>query len=280
MVVVVSSVKRYINDWKRIIAVALWAVACFGFLTANASAQTADGKLSDAWLATLQQDTLQPGDPPLAWSHAFALQLSTATALESQRTRLIHELEGAMLGASVVGNTALAAGLEAWRNTLQEVPALPGRTPGRHDLPWLGANLRHDPPLSRVQHWGYCEVPSWIEIWHYHGISRLAWRSGMSLDDALSTLAANAYRHAEQAVVIAPNGEQTSRGISAWNHQATPLSPGGRVVLMLPSDGALSAAVQREVSIINQRLPAYLATRLPGDACRLHSAGEEGRAVR
>lgn len=226
----------------------------------------AEQRLSDAWLATLQG-----GQVRVPWSHAFALRHTTAGPLEAQRTRLINELDGLVMGARVADNAALAAGLDAWQSELQRVPALPGRTPGRHDLPWLGANLRQDPALSQLQHWGYCEVPSWIELWHLGGVSRLDWRSGMTLDQALSALPTDAYHAAEQAVIIAPNGKQVPRGIAAWNHQATPLSPGSRVVLMLPEGGgrsaALPASVRQEIAIVNERLPAYLATRLPGEAC-------------
>lgn len=276
MVVTLFPLEPWMRLLQRLLAVCLLA-APLGALAQVPLVQTVESQLSDAWVTTLQQDELQQSEQSLAWSHAFALRHSTAAKLESQRTRLIHELNALQLGARVVGNAALTAGLDAWRSALEEAPALPGRSPGRHDLPWLGANLRHDPPISSLRHWGYCEVPNWVEIWHHSGVSRLTWRSGMMLDQALSALPKSAYRSAERAVVIAPNGEQTSRGISAWNHQATPLSPGGRVVLALPTIGerTLSASVRREATLVNQRLPEYLATRLPGEACRLHSAEGE-----
>lgn len=276
MVVTSSTLKSWMDPLKRSLAVCLLAASQPALSdTRPFDANPSETKLSDAWLTTLQQ-----GEQNLAWSHAFALRHSTATTLESQRMRLIHELETVILGSRVVGNAPLAAGLAAWRHELQGVPALPGRTPGRHDLPWLGANLRYDPPISRVRHWGHCAVPTWVEIWHLNGVSRLTWRSGMTLEQALDALPSNASHHVESAVVIAPNGKQTPRGISAWNHQSTPLSPGGRVVLALPPGGSrsgvLSAATQREIALLNQRLPEYLASRLPGVACSLQSVREEG----
>ncbi|WP_445004360.1 capsule biosynthesis GfcC family protein [Halomonas mongoliensis] len=256
--------------WRDIAAAGLLCLS----LSASALADEPGPRLSDAWLTTLQGSQTR-----VAWSHAFALREPTAQRLESQRKRLINELETLLIGARVAGNATLSGGLAAWRQALAETPALPARTPGRHDLPWLGANLRHDPPLSQVRHWGYCKAPGWVELWHLGGISRLDWRPGMTLDHALDALPGDAYKAAQRAVVIAPNGVQASRGIAAWNHQATPLTPGTRVMVALPEgrerSGGLPVSVRQEIAIINERLPAYLATRLPGDECTLQGKGEE-----
>ena len=254
----------------------LGALAAAGLLAAVLAAPAAAEpvtRLSDAWLAYLPT-----AEQRVAWSHAFALRNDTAHELEARRTRLISELEILVIGARVAGNTTLSEGLATWREALAD--ALPARTPGRHDLPWLGADLRHDPALSRIRHWGHCEVPGWVEIWHPGGVARLEWRPGMDLDGALDQLPGEAHRSSDSAAVITPSGERISRGIAAWNHQATPLSPGSRVVLALPEVGerqsTLPASVRQEVVLVNERLPAYLATRLPGDDCSLQGKGEEG----
>ncbi|WP_031217589.1 capsule biosynthesis GfcC family protein [Halomonas sp. PBN3] len=223
--------------------------------------QVAEPRLSDAWLATLQQ-----GAARIAWSHAFALRETNADALEGERRRLAAELAPLTLGALAEGHPALAQGLMAWRETLEGQAALPARTPGRHDLPWLGAHQRHDPALADVRLWGHCAVPSWVEVWHLGGVSRLTWRPGLNLTAALRGLPENTTRGAQRAVLITPAGERHRRGIAAWNHQATPLVPGSRVMLELPPGVGDAGGIRR---LINERLPAYLATRLPGEECEI-----------
>lgn len=243
-------------------------------LAAAAEPAQPDARLSDAWLGYLQESERR-----VTWSHAFALRDATADQLVNQRSRLLNELDTLRVAARVAGNATLIRGLADWRETLADVPALPARTPGRHDLPWLGANLRHDPALERIRHWGHCEVPGWVEIWHPGGVARLEWRAGMDLDSALNRLTDEGHRGIDRAMVITPSGEQFARGIAAWNHQATPLSPGSRVVLPLREAGerrgALPTSVRQEITLVNERLPAYLATRLPGDECTLQGMGEE-----
>lgn len=236
-------------------------------LPVNALAQMAEPRLSDAWLSTLQQNERR-----VVWSHAFALRKETAEALEGERRRLAAELAPMAVGALANGSAAMAQGLEAWRETLERGPALPARTPGRHDLPWLGAHQRHDPAVSRIRLWGSCAVPAWVEVWHLGGVSRLTWRPGLDLEQALSGLPGSATRDAEQAVLITPAGERHRRGIAAWNHQATPLVPGSRVMVELPANPSDSGGIRE---LINERLPAYLATRLPGEACSVHGTREE-----
>ena len=218
-------------------------------------------RLSDAWLSTLEQSK-----PRFAWSHAFALREETAEALEAQRRRLAAELAPLIISALSNGQADLAAGLTQWRETLESGSALPARTPGRHDLPWLGANQRHDPLLSRIRLWGHCAVPDWVEVWHLNGVTRMTWRPGLDLKQALSNLPGSATRDAEQAVLITPSGERHTRGTSAWNRQATPLTPGSRVMLELPDRLGDTAGIRE---LINERLSAYLATRLPGEDCQL-----------
>ncbi|WP_282041308.1 capsule biosynthesis GfcC family protein [Halomonas alimentaria] len=227
-----------------------------------------EARLSDAWLSTLQQT-----EQRVVWSHAFALREETADALEAQRRRLAAELAPLILSALPNGQADLAAGLTQWRETLESIPALPARTPGRHDLPWLGANQRHDPMLSRIRLWGHCVAPAWVEVWHLGGVSRVTWRPGLDLKQALSGLPSAATRGAEQAVLITPAGERHTRGIAAWNRQATPLTPGSRIMLELPPHLGDTGGIGE---LINERLPAYLATRVPGEECSVHGTrGEE-----
>ncbi|NAW34706.1 capsule biosynthesis GfcC family protein [Halomonas alimentaria] len=217
-------------------------------------------RLSDAWL-----DTLQRSGERVVWTHAFALEHATVEAVEPQRRRLIAELETLRRRARLDGADGLIAALGAWQRELEASSAVPARTPGRHDLPWLGADRRRDPPLSAFHYWGHCAVPTWVEVWHLGGVSRLPWQPDMTLSQALDQIAGSAARQgAEHAALITPSGEQHRRGIMAWNHQETPLTPGSRVMLELPA--SIDSTARR---LVNQRLPAYLATRLPGDECEI-----------
>lgn len=235
-----------------------------GDRTPAGPSQAAAPKLSDAWLSRL------PSSPAVAWSHAFALHRDTAAQVDAQRRRLLGELETLIMSAQFDGSVQQVAGLSAWRERLAEDASLPARTPGRFDLPWLGAHLRQDPPLTSIALWGSCQPPAWVEIWHLAGVSRLPWQEGMTLDDALDRLsltqqARTANASADTAWLITPMGKKYRRGIAAWNAQVTPLVSGSRVMLELPDTHASTSLAAGE--LINQRLPDYLATRLPGDDC-------------
>jgi hypothetical protein len=156
-----------------------------------------------------------------------------------------------------------------------------GRTPGRHDLPWLGAHLRQDLPLDQVAHWGLCTPPDWVEVWALDGVHRIDWRHDLSLQQALAALPAAGHARADRAILITPPGLQLSRGIADWNRQATALAPGSRLIIELPHGQGLRGALPfpgtvEEAQWLNQRLPDFLATRLPGDDCTLWEARDEG----
>src|SRR5690625_7698795 len=107
-----------------------------------APANAAADKLSDGWLAALQESPQR-----IVWSHAFALRQSTAADLEAQRTRLISELDTFMLTARLAGNRALATGLDDCCETLAYTLSMPAFSPLRFDLPW------HADPVTTVPHY-------------------------------------------------------------------------------------------------------------------------------
>lgn len=243
-----------VNKWPSALAIA----ACLMAAPLIALGQANSAQLSDGWLSSLSPSSA------VAWSHAFALRGDTAATLEGKRRRLVAELESLIIRARLDGSKQRASGLAAWRQRLAEGESLPARTPGRFDLPWLGAHLRQDPPLADIALWGSCAPPAWVEVWHLGGVTRLPWREGMALDEALERLARQpdgaVSASADYAWLITPTGERHRRGIAAWNAQATPLVAGSRVMLEL--NGSLAAG-----ELVNQRLPDYLATRLPGEDC-------------
>ncbi|MGJ7457505.1 capsule biosynthesis GfcC family protein [Halomonas sp. RA08-2] len=246
------------------------ALACaLGLSVATIGLADEGPTLTAAWLAWQQAN---PAAVP--WQHAFALRQDTAAGLTERRRRLIAELDTLRVSARVAGDAARAGGLATWRDTLAEWQDEAARTPGRMDLPWLGANLRHDPPLAKLVHFGVCERPGWVEVWSLDGVTRFDWVPDLTLEAALAALSPAAARDADHAVVISPDGALTHRGVAAWNHQPTRLVPGSRVLLLLPVEQGLRAAspfpgTTQEAALINTRLPALIATRLPGDACTI-----------
>lgn len=251
---------------------ALAMAACLMAAPLIALGQADSAKLSDGWLSRLTDA------PPVAWSHAFALRQGTAATLEGKRRRLVAELDTLIMRARLGNNGAgRVAGLTAWRQQLAKGESLPARTSGRFDLPWLGAHLRKDPPLDKIALWGSCQPPGWVEVWHLGGVTRLPWQEGLGLDGALERLArmtgAEVSASADYAWLITPTGQRHRRGIAAWNAQDTPLAPGSRVMVELPGSlsSRLSSGSRAAGELVNQRLPDYLATRLPGDDCTIWS---------
>lgn len=253
-----------------------------------AQSSAAPGSLAEAWLSVLEAE-----DRPITWSYSVALRQETAAGLPARRARLVEELATLVVSARVAGNAPLAAGLARWAEALDADEPMKARTPGRFDLPWLGANLRRDPPLASLVHWGTCQVPDWVEVWSHAGVERRPWRPGLDLRALMGELPRASMRRADHAAVIDPLGQVHRLGIATWNRETAPLAPGSRVMVLLPEAQGLRGALPFpgalpvpgalafpgtgvESELINQRLPAYLATRLPGDECRLQDLGEEG----
>ncbi|TDR57236.1 capsule biosynthesis protein GfcC [Halomonas ventosae] len=234
-------------------------------LAAQAQPATAPPTLVEAWLAW-QEERQAQGQPPFDWAYSYALRESDAAELERRQARLAAELEGLAAVVRAQGKPSTARGLAAWGRNVAEHDTLPARTPEPLGLPALASDLRHNPAMRGISLLGTCTPPAWIEAWTRHGVERLAWQPGMTLDDALAALPAGATRGIDSAVVISPQGVRHERGFAAWNHQAAPLAPGARVVIQLPERGLGGT---REGDLINRELAAWLATRLPGEDCSL-----------
>lgn len=234
-----------------------------------AAAAQSPASLSEAWLASLKTTTA-----PVPWSHAVVAQHPTLDELAQRRLRLAAELDTLMASSRLAGFSELGEGLSEWIAQLNQVQPLHLRTPGRRGLPWIAADLRRDLPLEKVARWGYCTPPGWVELWHYRGITRVAWQPDMQLRDALADLPQAAHQGANRAAVVTPLGEILERGMASWNREATPLAQGSRVMLRLPEAQGLRAALPfpgtvEEAGWVNRQLPRFLATLLPGDQCQL-----------
>ncbi|APX93267.1 hypothetical protein BWR19_10185 [Halomonas sp. 1513] len=225
-----------------------------------AAAQPA-ATLADAWLAHQQA---HPG--PISWSHSAALSHETAAALGFKRQRLIAEIDNLALHRRVQGDALASAGLAEWQASLAEMDDRAARSPGRHDLPWLAANLRHNPPQSRFARLGSCEIPGWVEVWSAAGVSRHAWQPELTPRQLLRELPQAAYSHADEVVTITPLGDSHAAPVAAWNHQPLPLAPGSRLVVPL-------AAGVDDAAFVSELLAELLATRLPGDDCTMTDLG-------
>ncbi|MWJ28480.1 hypothetical protein GPM19_09720 [Halomonas sp. ZH2S] len=234
-------------------------------------AQPTEPSLVEGWQTTLEQQAA-----PIPWSHAFALRHDQKAHLPQPRQRLIQELGTLRISARLSGQPALATGLAHWQSALGEFKDEQARTPGRFDLPWLGAHLRQVPPLSAIAYWGFCQVPDWVEVWSLDGVSRVPWTPDLRLADVYRELSSTA-RRADHAALIVPSGNVLRRGVASWNRQPTPLAPGSRVFFELPGRQGLSGALPfpgtaTERSLVNRLLPTLLSTRLPGDDCPLWQA--------
>ncbi|APE32085.1 hypothetical protein BOX17_14665 [Halomonas aestuarii] len=246
-------------------------------LVAEAQPATAPPTLVEAWLAW-QEENQARDQPPFDWAYSYALRANDAADLDARQARLVAELEGLAAVVTARGDRQSARGLAAWAQALAlalaEHDALPARSPEALGLPALASDLRRNPAMANITLLGTCAPPAWIEAWTRNGVERLAWQPGMRLDTALAALPAGATRGIDTAVVITPQGERHERGIAAWNHQNAPLAPGARIVVQLPERGLGGT---REGDLINRKLAAWLATRLPGDDCMLWKAkGAEG----
>lgn len=226
-------------------------------------------QLSDAWVNVLGET---PG--AIDWGHAVATRRATLEALPAQQARLQAELDTLVASARLAGRSELSRGLAAWRQAVADADLERSRTPGRHDLPWIAADLRRNLPMIDVASLGHCEPPRWVEVWHLGGITRVHWYSQMTLGETLDGLPRSTTTRINRAAVISPLGEIQVRGISAWNREASGMAPGARVVLLLPEAQGLRAALPfpgtvEEAGWVNQALPEFLATRLPGEDCQL-----------
>lgn len=209
-------------------------------------------RLSDLWL---DQPAL-PAEP----GYAYYLRQQHRDTLPFQAMRLEEELRTVADRLAMAGQAQAAGGVSAWRETLEAHQATRGRTPARADLAALLASPRHDPSLSSLAEVGHCEMPDWVELWSFEGVTRHAWTPGMGLQHLLRDQPRDHRHPAEAAWVVSPQSSPRRIGTSAWNADDTPLVPGSRITLEVPIDDTAA-------DWINQALPAYLSTRLPGEAC-------------
>ncbi|MGR4068143.1 capsule biosynthesis GfcC family protein [Billgrantia sp. C5P2] len=230
-----------------------WHTVCLGALLALPLDGQADAlRLSDLWL---EQQALP--EPP---AYSYYLLERQQEPQQRQARRLQEELATLIDWYSLAGHTDMARGLEQWQATLAELQSTPGRTAARADLAALLASPRHDPLLTSLADVGHCNVPEWVELWHFGGVTRHPWTPGMSLRDLLRKQPSSQWSSADEAWVITPQSPPRRIGVAAWNAGDAPLVAGSRVALALPEP-------VQEADWVNRALSGFLSTRLPGDAC-------------
>lgn len=220
--------------------------------------------LQDAWLQ-------QQAQPPAGY--AFLRRRADVEPQQQLAQELRAELEIVARQAAEQGNLPWAHALARWEKQVAafERTRELARTPGRADLTELVATPRHNPALASLASYGACEPPSWVEVWHVGGISRVPHRDGLTVPQALEQASiGRAHQQSDTAWQITPLGRLHEVGIAAWNHRKQEVTPGSRIVQRLPTE-LLDEATHGGLLWIDRHLPRYLATRLPGDACTLHT---------
>ncbi|MFW6346433.1 MAG: hypothetical protein ACOC0M_08925, partial [Halomonas sp.] len=125
-------------------------------------------------------------------------------------------------------------------------------------------------PRQTLMHWGYCLAPDWVEVWGPAGVARRPWAANLGVDDLLARHTP-AHRRPSHAWHLTPNGNLQRYGLAEWRTEVT-LAPGSRVVFEWPAQPGTGVEIERRW--LNERLPRWLATRLPADDCILWSSDE------
>ncbi|RAR61408.1 hypothetical protein BCL93_1055 [Onishia taeanensis] len=242
----------------RLARLGTWLTGSILALCASgAAAQAAPQTLRDVWLSL---DT-----PPPSPAYTFYQRRADGVELPQRLTRLAAELETISQEMTLAPGNAMP-GIISWHDHALTLAATPhqSRSLGRADLATLVARPRLNPSLASLDKAGFCSIPDWVELWHPAGVTRVAYRPGLMLDDALAEvgLASDASRATitDKVIWISPMGDLRRVGVQAYNHQSLSLPPGSRVVVPISHDSPSARWV-------NTHLPDLLATRLPGDDC-------------
>ncbi|WP_018878548.1 MULTISPECIES: capsule biosynthesis GfcC family protein [unclassified Thioalkalivibrio] len=244
-----------------------WPVLCgLVLIPAAGQADTAPAgtPLPDHWVAWQGERS-----EPIDWAYSFGLRSRDKRSVDHERKRLLAEIELIGQTMDIAGRPQTARALNDWSRTVESMePAPRARSAERLDLPWLLANLRHAPATADLAHIGYCKPPDWVELWSMEGVQRYEWRPGMTLQDLLGQPSRTAVRGSDTAAVVTPLGEVHVFGIAPWNREDSVIAPGTRVMAHL---NIRDLGGTLEGDLLNQRLPRFLATRLPGDDCTLRT---------
>ncbi len=215
--------------------------------------------LRDAWLRA----DIPSAIPAYSFYQRRVEHEETKATLEQLKEELVVLSEERIERATSAEASQSALGLRAWQQHVEYFLETPdaSRSLARADVAYLVAHPRDNPTLSDIHHFGYCEPPDWVELWHAGGVEKMAYQPDMTLGDALEALPARDTNLSDYVTWVSPGGQYFRLGVAAWNHQQVDLVPGGRIVVPL-SESTPSA------EWVNYTLPHILAKRLPGSECK------------
>ena len=140
---------------------------------------------------------------------------------------------------------------------------LPGQLDPRRDMRAGPQAIRIAPGMVI----GACQAPRNVVIMDAAGVHQRKWSPNLTLDALIDERsAAEALGPASQASLVTPQGQVLTRPIARWNRLTNgdadlPIAPGASVVISTPG-------LDTAQKWVNQALPEWLASRLPGHDCQ------------
>lgn len=140
---------------------------------------------------------------------------------------------------------------------------IPGQLDPRRDMRAGPQAIRIAPGMVI----GACQAPRNIVIMDATGVHQRKWSPNLTLDALIDERsAAEALGPASQVSLVTPQGQVLTRPIARWNRLTSgdadlPIAPGASVVISTPG-------LDTAQKWVNQALPEWLASRLPGHDCQ------------
>ncbi len=213
----------------------------------------------------------------LDWRYSFVSTPLIRRQMAATANRLSAEIEliaaryavGAPEGSS---RAAYVEGLHAWQRYLDqgrqqgEPRSVLARLPGQ--LNPL-TDMRDGPRAIRIAPGmviGACQAPRDVVILDASGVHQRQWSPGLTLDALIDERrAADSLGQAARASLVTPQGQVLTRPIASWNRLTRgaadlPVAPGASLVIHTPG-------IDTAQQWVNEALPQWLASRLPGENC-------------
>ena len=223
-----------------------------------------------------QWDGLAPSKA-LDWRYSFVSTPLIRQQMAARANRVSAELE-LIAARYAVGakddspQARYAEALQAWQAYVEQgrapdtdavVARLPGQLDPRRDM-------RDGPQAIRIAPGmvvGACQAPRSVVILDATGVHERKWTPNLSLDALIDErAAAGGIGPAVEVSLVTPQGQVLTRPVASWNRLTSgdadlPVAPGASVVISTPG-------IDTSQQWVNEALPAWLASRLPGHACQ------------
>lgn len=252
-----------------------------------ASTPLASQVLEQQWAGMAQQTPEQASDKspapradrrPLDWRYSFVSTPLIRQQMASKANRLSAEI-GLIAARYDVAATPgspsarYVTALHEWERYLDQgrdktrsdnvMARLPGQLDPRRDI-------RDGPQAIRIAPGmviGACQAPDSILIMDASGVHQRQWRPNLTLDALIDERSdADALGDASHVSLVTPQGQVLTRPIAVWNRLTRgdadlPIAPGASIVINTPG-------IDTAQQWVNQVLPEWLASRLPGHDCQ------------